>query len=715
MKYSVGGLVLAALHGLVAEARSVAIAKHASAGHAIPGAVTKVVDLITDLKTSIEADGKEELKTYNTYACWCEETLARKANDIETGKASIESLSAAIKQNKAEVAAHEAEIVNLKKEIVDNFESQKEATELREKERSEFQALKTESESAIGALAAAITVLTGAGTGKPKGSFLGTLQEAQMLGVVAGMKKVLKSTVTSEKLSSQELEVVDQFVRKPEDFVGSRLSGAISATQIAHNPFGDYAPRSTRIFGILSQLKEDFEAELGTATKEEAEKEKQFQEMMATKAKEAATLQKTLEIQQVSSSSKAATLAEDKSMRDTTEEDVAADEAFFTKSKATCKAKAEAWAERTGLRTEELQGIGKAIAILTSDEATKIFEGSISTLFLQVRSEHELDPREKVYAHLRKLATQFRKMGLAKIATEVKSGGHFDKVIAMIDEMMQVLREEEAEDITHRDLCQSKQNANGNEIEDLNHDISKTTDEMARTTSTITELGKQITAVKAEINATKTDLQDLLDNRNTEVSDYKKALADDQAAVKILEQAITFMTQFYANNKLSLGLAQKAGRRADPVYTTDVDTAPEIFSSPYTGRSSEGGGLVSILSMILEDTEKEIAKLKEEDSADQAAYVDTRTSLENDLASQKALLVAKQKAQTALMSKNEASQEFKDGKNTQLLAEQGIESALATDCEWVSKNFDSRRKKRKLEMDGLVEAKAYLSGIDVSP
>ena len=34
--------------------------------------VTKVVELINEMKAKIEADGKAEQKVYDKFACWCE-------------------------------------------------------------------------------------------------------------------------------------------------------------------------------------------------------------------------------------------------------------------------------------------------------------------------------------------------------------------------------------------------------------------------------------------------------------------------------------------------------------------------------------------------------------------------------------------------------------------------------------------------------------------
>jgi len=43
-------------------------------------------------------------------------------------------------------------------------------------------------------------------------------------------------------------------------------------------------------------------------------------------------------------------------------------------------------------------------------------------------------------------------------------------------------------------------------------------------------------------------------------------------------------------------------------------------------------------------------------------------------------------------------------------SEKGMAQALKTDCAWVKSHFDKRRQKRKNEMQGLVDAKSFLSG-----
>jgi hypothetical protein len=263
--------------------------------------ISRVVTLITELKAKVEADGKKEQQSYDKYACWCENTLARKAKAISDAKDLIEKLQKTILKLNGDLGAHGAEIQQLKKDIAQNLEAQKEASEVRGKENNEYENEKNENEQCIGAMEAAIKVLTGAGTGK-KG-FLETMQEAQLLSVVDGVRGVLgKDTVTST-MSDKDLEVVQHFIKSPEDFVGAR-SGMMSAAQIAANPFGDYAPQSSQIQGILKGMYDAFTSDLEKSNAEEADKQKSFEELMATKKQEQETLEATLEKQEHDSAKK---------------------------------------------------------------------------------------------------------------------------------------------------------------------------------------------------------------------------------------------------------------------------------------------------------------------------------------------------------------------------------------------------------------------------
>merc|ERR1719337_33511 len=150
------------------------------------------------------------------------------------------------------------------------------------------------------------------------------------------------------------------FVSSPDDFFGQH-SRAMSAAQVGQNPFGDYAPQSTQIQGILKGMYDAFTAELEKDNAEEAESQKSFEEIMATKRQELATLQATLQKQETDEAAKTKKLSESQVLLDDTKAQLEADEKFFEDTKQACQTKATEWSVRTRLRTGELNGMQQAI------------------------------------------------------------------------------------------------------------------------------------------------------------------------------------------------------------------------------------------------------------------------------------------------------------------------------------------------------------------
>jgi len=655
---------------------------------------------LSKLKGKVEANGKLEQKTYDKFACWCEKTLARKAAAIDAGKETIDKTQAEIIELKGKLGELGATLKQLEKEIAENVESRREATEIREKENEDYQGEKTESEQCIGALESAIGVLTGAGT---KTAELETEKEAELLSVVAGVRGVLHMVPTSHKVSDGDLQVVNNFVANPMQFVGAQ-----TGSKVSRNPFGDYAPASTQIQGILKGMYDSFAADLEKANAEEADKQKAFEELFATKLAEHETLTVTLEKKTKESADATKQLADDKVLLEETKIQLEADEKFFEETKASCKSQAAEWADRSRLRTEELQGMMKAIEILDSDEARKTFSSAHNT-FVQISAHTADQARNNAYSRLKTAVKQSGgSLRLAFLATEIRSGGHFDKVIGMIDKMIQDLRVEEQDDIKAKDRCQEEKNKAENEKEDLLYDIKKTGELIERLEAKHGELEKQIAVKQDEIDATNSTMAEMLQTRNSEVKEFRQALKDDADAVNLLGQAVQALSAFYTNNKLPLELAQKA-----PEFTVDEDKAPETFSKKHEGSKSESGGIIAILSMLKEDLEKEMKTSREEEAATQMEYEKMRGTLTETMNAALKTRTSLEKEKADLSEKiadangeNENKEQMKDDKDGEM-------EAMKPSCDWVLSTFDKRREHRKTEIQGLMDAKAMLAGAPV--
>mmetsp|Transcript_40309 Transcript_40309/g.96676 ORF Transcript_40309/g.96676 Transcript_40309/m.96676 type:complete len:677 (+) Transcript_40309:129-2159(+) len=645
--------------------------------------VDKVVELLKEMETKIEKDGAAEQKVFDKYACWCEKTTARKAEDIKDGRQMISGLQNHILSSKGKLESLAAAIAELEAEIKSNNESQKKATNIREKENAEFQANAGELQEAIGALDKAIRVLSGAGTGSP-----GNPSE------LAQVQKTLRSVIESVpgSMAGEKVSAVRQFInRKPTEFI-------------------QYAPQSATVQGILKDMYDTFTLNLEESSATEASKQGMYEDYMHSKIKELTELTDVLSKREVSQAEAKKSLAMAQQEREDAIELLEGDMQFFKDTKASCHRKATDWAERSRLRDEELDGVKKAIEILDSEEAKKLFESATST-FIQLASTDAAAARRA--AVLKTLADRARRTqlsGLLAVVARLRQGGQFDQVIAQIEKLMEKLREEEKQDIVDRDECIEDENRHSNEKDDLEYKVKKLENKIEKLEERKVDLQDRIDTTHTAINNQTTQMEDARTVRTATHDDFLQAKADDEAAIELLDQAIKVLGKFYKNN----ALLQRNEPLVKPAeFDEDPDRAPEAkVDQKYEGSQRQNGGIVALLQHLKEQLENEVAAAVKAEEEDTAAYEKQRVEdrqLREDMKQQVSDL-GEEKANTEetitnTEEKKTDTQTHADDIGTEL-------DRIKESCEWIRRTFDKRREMRKAEMKGLRDAKNLLAGQD---
>ena len=234
---------------------------------------------------------------------------------------------------------------------------------------------------------------------------------------------------------------------------------------------GRYTTQSTAIQGILKDMHDSFQRDLVDANEEETQKKTDFDSLMETKRADLALLQKTLTKKNAQQGDDSKQLSDDEAERKETQKQLDTDEAFLDTTTESCKKKADEWAERSRLRSEELAGINQAIDILTSPEAKATF-ATADTTFIQTASKQTDSERTEAYNILKSYAKKTDNIRLAMLASKVYMGTswHFDSVIKDIEKMIEKLRVEEQSDVEHRDWCQGERNSANSANEVLEYD-----------------------------------------------------------------------------------------------------------------------------------------------------------------------------------------------------------------------------------------------------
>jgi len=472
------------------------------------------------------------------------------------------------------------------------------------------------------------------------------------------------------------------------------------------NPFGDYAPQSDQIQGILKGLHDNFEKELKKSNEKESSDQKAFDDLMDTKRKEHKTLSTDLDRQELTSAEKKRTLASNREDLDDTKAELKSNEALFQETEASCKQRAAEWSKRSDLRSMELQGIQEARKILGSKEAIKAFKGAASFVQLTQSRHHavrvhshtgvSVARRNRAYVQLQKLAAKYESLSTAKIAVQVKSWDALDKVVFMIDRMVADLRKEEQEDISHRDRCQNSENKNSNDKEDLAHSAGTMKEEIGRIEESQKEMRKSHDDSDQERKDIEKQMKDRLDLRNEENAEFKRALEADTNAVKVIVLAQQALAKFYEKQGQAAKLLQNTkeiGQDNKEIEAPKVAWGKE--GGDYDGQKGQHKGVMGALDMIKEDLEKEIKTGKSEDDSNQKDYEKEVAAMEKSLQAKKDTIDALQQQLAELGvhledKKATLSQNQEDSKEAEEMTK-----ALKSDCQWVKDHFKKRRTQRK--------------------
>merc|ERR1719238_220214 len=280
--------------------------------------------------------------------------------------------------------------------------------------------------------------------------------------------------------------------------------------------------------------------------------------------------------------------------------------------------------------------------------------------------------------------------------------------------MIGVLKDEETADIKKRDQCKEEYTKIASVIADLEWQIEKNLAKIAKLESLIKAREDDKQEALEAIAQTRKEIAEMEDQRKAENQAFLEAKSDDEGAIALLEAAKEALAAYYAKHKIPLGAVQGSVKGVDsaqePEFSVSQDEAPDATFQHKGSRKGETKGIVSIITMIIEDLQAEIKTGIEDEAATQAEF-------EKSLAAAKKLVMeletkVEELNETIATRKEEWTQEhalMKDN-NHSLDEEKKYKKEITADCDWIINAFEERRTKRKAEMEALVQAKEFLAG-----
>jgi len=656
--------------------------------------VTKVINMLKDMKAEIEAEMEDDKDVYEKVQCWCETGIKEKTKAIEEGEAMIEQLNADIEEYLGKLGETKELLANSKKEKNKNFDDLNKASAMRMKENGEFHETEKQLMGAIHSARDALTVLS-----EQHPDLL------QLRKLAKKLSSLPENFVAESSLSRDQVGTFKSF-----------LQGAATATSraafLAVPGMQSYAPQGGAIVGILKQMKEDFEKDLKELQENEAKVHKEFTDLKAATEGEMAAGTKMIEQGDTDLATYSEKKAQAEEMLADTEEQLAKDKTFLANLKKKCDENEKEYAKRVKAKLDELGGVSDTIGFLDSDEAHAMFDKTVNSMFLQKSQKsitfdkaQEKMMRRKVIQSLETLAIKTQSPRIILLVTKAHLDA-FTEVKAEIDKMIAELKTQQADEVKKRDWCIKELNANTLSLDAKYDEQANIQDKIETLKASIESFAKEIKTKTEEIAAMQTEMKRGSEDREAENADYQTAVSDQKVTQMILGKALDRMKETYA-------MLQKRARKGAPhTQTSGTDTEPGSGPARFNESKKNAGG-AKVIKMI----EDVIAESKATEAEAIAAEQDSQQAYENFMKDSNDSIIEYTKAITNMQAdmgaaKEElvSSEEALAATNKELEDLEGTKASLHKECDFLLKNFEVRQTARQSEMDGLAEAKAILSG-----
>merc|ERR1719316_1091552 len=291
-----------------------------------------------------------------------------------------------------------------------------------------------------------------------------------------------------------------------------------------------YAPASGQIVGILKQMTDTMEKDLADATATEQAAIKDFKGLMEAKTKEINALTKEIETKIAQVGELGVEVVTQKEDLDDTSKQLMEDEQFLKDLETDCKTKDEEWAERQKIRAEEVLAIADTIKILNDDDALELFKKTLPSPSLLQLSATGKALKARALQELTKGSGDFR-LNLIALALKGKKVS-FDKVLAMIDDMVSLLKKEQVADDDKKEYCERTIDATEDKVKELELAVSDLKKAIADGKEVIATLTEEIEGLSDGIKALDKQVAESTAQRKEENADNKETLQNDNAENK---------------------------------------------------------------------------------------------------------------------------------------------------------------------------------------
>jgi len=639
------------------------IAAHGFAEQVNP--IEQVLTMISDLQAKVISEGEGSHKVFAEFSEWCEDEARELGFSIKTAKSEIANLEATIAKESANIEVLNTKIEDVAAELSSDEADLKAATEIRAKERADFEAEAKELTEVIDTLKRATAILERE-MAKSAGASMLQLKTAGTL------TQAFTAMVQASLISSSDAGKLTGLLQQMQQSTDEDADAGAPAAAV-------YKGQSGGIVEVLQDLLEKAETQLDGLRKAETSSMQNYEVLAQNLKDEIKNGNADMEEAKKGLAASSSAQAEAQGDLAATSKALASDEDTKAALHANCMEKAETFEAEQKSRGEELKAIAEAKSII--QEATS---GATSQTysFLQLRSSSDVAAVRFVQG----LAQKQNSTALAQLAMQMASAARvsadpFAKIKGLIADMIDNLEKEAAADAEHKAFCDKELGENEAKEADKIAEIEKVTTKIDQWSARSAQLKEEAATLDKELAALAKSQQTMDKIREDEKALYDKNRPELEQGLEGVKLALKVLRDYYATD-------DKAHSAAE-------------------GASS---GIIGLLEVIESDFSKNLAEMISTEEAAVNEYEEQskqnavdKTNKEQDV---------KHKTQEALARDKETAEAKSDreGVQKELDAVQAVLKSLHAQCDETVTPYEELKRRREAEVAGLKEALSILEG-----
>mmetsp|Transcript_59379 Transcript_59379/g.193743 ORF Transcript_59379/g.193743 Transcript_59379/m.193743 type:complete len:693 (+) Transcript_59379:122-2200(+) len=632
--------------------------------------IAKILQLLGDMQQKIIKEGEAVQSAYSEFAEWCEDRSRDINVALKNGKATTENLKATIDQQAAIISSRTARVEELAGSLSSDEADLKAATAVREKEAKDFGVEEAELVKSVDMLKRSSAIVE-----KEMKGGASMLQLKNADNVVKALEVMVRASLI-QTADAARLTAFAQQETSADDADANADADTDTEGSLGAPAPEAYGSHSDAILETLEDLLDKAEGQLDDLRNKET-KSLQNYEMMK------AALDDQIKVSQKDMDGCKKDMAQAAEMKSTSEGDLdvtTKDMRGATKSKATlhheCMSKAEDFEAETKSRGEELGAIAGAKQAIQEVSG----DASLSQLsFVQTRRAQSTTSGSnfQVVRIIRGLARKHGFAELSLLATKISSqmhlGGPFDKVKAMISDMLGKLEDAAGSDAKKKAHCDKEIAETTDKKEDKTDDLESLTTKLESSTAKSAQLKEELSVLQKEISALIKSQAEMDKMRSGEKATYEATRTELETSLDGIKKALKILNDYYG------GSAEHA-------------------------TSGSSGGVIALLETVESDLSKNLAEITSEEESSVQNYKTTTNENQVEKATMEQDVKFKTKEAKELDKTASELTGDRGSLSDELDAVTEYFGRIQSDCSGKVDSYEETVRRRAAEIQGLKQA-----------